>query len=76
MRKEKKILSQMRSHYSSSSLYTLVDILRKQSPEIDHILKPMVDLEGVYTSFKAFMTDLRSRWFPNIHTACIQSIQS
>ena len=70
MRKEKKILSQMRSHYSSSSLYTLVDILRKQSPEIDHILEPMVDQEGVYTSFKAFMTDLRSRRFPNIHTAC------
>ena len=71
MRKEKNLLLQFKSHYKNSTIYTLVDVLYKQSSDISHILEPMMELEKHYTSFRHFMTDLRVRRFPNIHTACI-----
>ena len=71
MRKEKNLLLQLKSHYKNSTIYTLVDILYKQSSEISNVIEPMLELEKHYTSFRHFMTDLRLRRFPNIHHACL-----
>ena len=71
MKKEKDILRQMRSHYKDSSIYTLVDILHKQSTAISEIIEPMIEQESFFTSFTHFMTELRVRRFPNIQAACL-----
>ena len=71
MKKEKDLMRQMKSHYKNSTIYTLADILHKQSTAISDIVEPMLEKESFYTSFAHFMTDLRVRRFPNIQAACL-----
>ena len=71
MQKEKTLLMQMSSHFSRDTMYTLIDILIKRATEIYSYIEPMLALTSHYTSFRAFMIDLRRRRFPNVQTACL-----
>lgn len=71
MQKEKTLLMQMSSHFSRDTMYTLIDILIKRATEIYSYIEPMLAITSHYTSFRAFMIDLRRRRFPNVQTACL-----